>query len=248
LSLVTQFKFEKHESAIVESPHIGGGTYIGAMAHVWPDAVIGERVTIGANATVPAGVSIGDDATIGAGSVVASDVPRGAIAAGNPARVIGFNKASPAAGVVSRAPAEIGIGGTSVAGVKLHRMPHLLDPRGPLSFGEVGGLVPFEVKRYFLVFDVASEEIRGEHAHRTLHQFLLCVHGCCHLMADDGRNSEDFVLDSPSIGVHLPPMVWGVQHKYTHDAVLLVLASEKYDPADYIRNYAEFLELVKGVR
>ena len=143
---------------------------------------------------------------------------------------------------------QVGATGTSVAGVTLHRMPHVLDPRGPLSFGEIGEQVPFEVQRYFLVFDVSSEEIRGEHAHRELHQFLICVHGCCHLTADDGCNREDFVLDHPSVGVHLPPMVWGVQHKYTRDAVLLVLASAKYDPADYIRNYGAFLELVQGVR
>jgi len=248
LGPVTQLRFEKHETALVESPHIGGGTYIGARARVWPGAVIGDRVTIGANATVLAGVSIGDDVTVGAASVVASDVPRRAIVAGNPARVIGFNEASPWVEGVSRAAAEVGVTVTSVAGVTLHRMPHLLDPRGPLSFGEVGDQLPFEVKRYFLVFDVSSEEIRGEHAHRALHQFLLCVHGRCHLMADDGRNREDFVLDSPSIGVHLPPMVWGVQHKYSHDAVLLVLASEKYDPADYIRNYSEFLELIRDAR
>ena len=145
------------------------------------------------------------------------------------------------------APA-MGVCATSVAGVTLHRMPYVDDPRGLLTFGEIGDQVPFEVKRYFLVFGVSSEEIRGEHAHRKLHQFLICVHGCCHLTADDGHNREDFRLDSPATGVHLPPMVWGVQHKYTHDGVLLVLASAKYDPADYIRDYSEFLRLVKGSR
>jgi UDP-2-acetamido-3-amino-2,3-dideoxy-glucuronate N-acetyltransferase len=143
-------------------------------------------------------------------------------------------------------PPAIGFRSTSVAGVTLHRMPFVDDPRGLLTFGEIGEQVPFEVKRYFLVFGVSSAEIRGEHAHRELHQFLICVHGCCHLAADDGRNREDFRLDNPSVGVHLPPMVWGVQHNYTHDGVLLVLASAKYDPADYIRDYAEFLRLVKG--
>jgi UDP-2-acetamido-3-amino-2,3-dideoxy-glucuronate N-acetyltransferase len=165
---------------------------------------------------------------------------------GNPAGP--FNQSSPPAQLISRAPVEVGATATTVAGVTLHRMPYILDPRGPLSFGEIGEQVPFEVQRYFLVFDVSSEEIRGEHAHRELHQFLICVHGCCHLTADDGRHREDFILDHPSIGVHLPPMVWGVQHKYTRGAVLLVLASAKYDPADYIRSYAAFLELVQGTR
>jgi dTDP-4-dehydrorhamnose 3,5-epimerase-like enzyme len=122
------------------------------------------------------------------------------------------------------------------------------DLRGNLSFGEIGNPIPFEVKRYFLVYSVASKEIRGEHAHRSLQQFLICVHGRCHVVADDGTNRQEFVLDSPTIGLHLPPMVWGIQYKYSEDAVMLVLASDKYDPGSYIRDYSEFRELVKAPR
>ena len=135
-----------------------------------------------------------------------------------------------------------------MAGVTLHRLPHVDDLRGNLSFGEIGNQIPFEVKRYFLVYSVASQEVRGEHAHRSLHQFLICVHGRCHVVADDGTLRQEFVLDTPTVGLHLPPMVWGIQYKYTEDAVMLVLASAKYDPASYIRDYAEFLELVKAPR
>ena len=141
-----------------------------------------------------------------------------------------------------------GIQATAVAGVTLHHLPHILDPRGDLSVGEVGVHVPFEVKRYFVVFGVSSGEIRGEHAHRTLHQFLVCVHGCCEVIADDGRSRQAFLLDRPSLGLYLPPMVWGVQHSYTAGSVLLVLASDHYDPADYIRDYADFLTLARGRR
>jgi dTDP-4-dehydrorhamnose 3,5-epimerase-like enzyme len=140
------------------------------------------------------------------------------------------------------------VSATRVAGVTLHRLPHVDDLRGHLSFGEIGNQIPFEVKRYFLVYSVASQEIRGEHAHRSLHQFLICVHGRCHVVADDGTLRREFVLDSPTIGLHLPPMVWGIQYKYTEDAVMLVLASDRYDPASYIRDYSEFLELVKAAR
>jgi dTDP-4-dehydrorhamnose 3,5-epimerase-like enzyme len=103
--------------------------------------------------------------------------------------------------------------------------------------------VPFEVKRYFLVFDVASEHIRGEHAHRTLHQFLVCVAGRCHVVTDDGTSRHEVVLDSPAKGVYIPPMVWSTEYKFTRDAVLLVLASEYYDSQDYIRDYSDFLAL-----
>jgi hypothetical protein len=99
------------------------------------------------------------------------------------------------------------------------------------------------VRRYFVVFGVTSEEVRGEHAHRTLHQFLVCVHGSCRVMTDDGLHREAFLLDSPEKAVYVPPMVWAAQYKHSADAVLLVLASEHYDASDYIRDYAEFLRL-----
>ena len=74
------------------------------------------------------------------------------------------------------------------------------------------------------------------------------MHGRCHVVADDGTNRQEFVLDSPTIGVYLPPMVWGIQYKYSPDAVLLVLASDKYNPESYVRDYSEFLTLVRADR
>ena len=143
---------------------------------------------------------------------------------------------------------ETGAIATRVTGVMLHRLPHFEDFRGLLSVGETGAQIPFEIKRFFLVSGVASAEIRGEHAHRALYQFLVCAHGSCEVIADDGQNRQSFLLDDPSIAVLLPPMVWGVQHRFTSDAVLLVLASEKYDPTEYIRDYGEFLKLVRDPR
>jgi len=76
---------------------------------------------------------------------------------------------------------------------------------------------------------------------------MICVHGSCHTEADDGTNKEEFILDDPSIGLYLPPMVWGAQDQYSRDAVLLVLTSDFYDAADYIRDYQQFLaELREG--
>ena len=211
--------------------------------------LVKRGASIGANATILPGLTIGEKAMVGAGAVVTSDVPPMAIVAGNPARIVGYDGAgSLAAGAMSTTPAEVGASPTRVAGVTLHRLPHVYDLRGNLSFGEIGNPIPFEVKRYFLVYSVVSKEIRGEHAHRSLHQFLICVHGRCHVVADDGTNRQEFVLDSPTVGLHLPPMVWGVQYKYTEDAVMLVLASDKYDPGSYIRDYSEFLELVKAAQ
>jgi acetyltransferase-like isoleucine patch superfamily enzyme len=209
--------------------------------------LVRRGASIGANATILPGLTIGEKAMVGAGAVVTSDVPPLAIVTGNPARIVGYDGAgSLYPGALSDAPAAVGASPTRVAGVTLHRLPYVNDLRGNLSFGEVANQLPFDVKRYFLVYGVASKEIRGEHAHRSLHQFLICVHGRCHVVADDGTNRQEFVLDSPTIGIHLPPMVWGIQYKYTEDAVMLVLASDKYDPGSYIRDYSEFLELVKA--
>jgi acetyltransferase-like isoleucine patch superfamily enzyme/dTDP-4-dehydrorhamnose 3,5-epimerase-like enzyme len=208
--------------------------------------LVKRGASIGANATILPGLTIGEKAMVGAGAVVTGDVPPMAIVAGNPARIVGYEGAgSLSVGTVSATPAEVGVIATRVAGVTLHRLPHVHDLRGNLSFGEIGNPIPFEVKRYFLVYGVTSKEIRGEHAHHSLRQFLICVHGRCHVVADDGTNRQEFVLDSPTIGLHLPPMVWGIQYKYSEDAVMLVLASDKYDPGSYIRDYSEFLELVK---
>jgi acetyltransferase-like isoleucine patch superfamily enzyme len=212
--------------------------------------LVKRGASIGANATILAGLTIGEKAMVGAGAVVTRDVPPAAIVAGNPARIIGYEGAAygdadslfaPASG----APTEGGVSATRVKGVTLHRLPEVKDLRGNLSFGEVAKEVPFEIKRYFLVYGVPSEDIRGEHAHRSLHQFLVCLHGHCRVVADDGTNRQEFALDSPATGLHLAPMVWGIQYQYSADAVLLVLASDRYNPDSYIREYSEFLRLVK---
>lgn len=210
-----------------------------------PQTLVKAGASIGANATIVPGVTIGERAMIAAGAVVTRDVPADAIIMGNPGRIVGYVGAK--ANLPSSphlAPPEIGAAPTTVRGVTLHRLPHVDDLRGQLTFGEGGLHVPFEIKRYFLIFGVPSRDVRGEHAHRHLHQFLLCTHGSCHVVADDGHAREEFVLDHPYIGLYLPPMTWGVQYKYTEDAVLLVLNSDFYDAADYIRDYSVFLKLV----
>jgi len=135
---------------------------------------------------------------------------------------------------------------STVKGVALCRLPHFRDARGLLSVAESGDHIPFEVRRVFVVTGVTGPAIRGDHAHLTLRQMLLCVHGGCEVTVDDGENRQSFVLDDPTLAILIPPMVWSLQHSFTPDAVLLVLASEKYDPVEYIRDYDEFLARVKA--
>jgi dTDP-4-dehydrorhamnose 3,5-epimerase-like enzyme len=112
--------------------------------------------------------------------------------------------------------------------------------RGSLVVAELGQHLPFQPKRIFLVHHVPSEKVRGEHAHRECHQLLFCVSGSVRVLADDGQTRQEFVLSDPSKGLHLGPLTWGTQYKYTDNAVLLVFASHGYDASDYIRSYADF--------
>lgn len=203
------------------------------------ETVVRKGASIGANATLLCGIEIGAGAMVGAGAVVTRSVPPNAIAVGNPARIVGYvgtRNTPPVLGPSSSTRVTV----SEVRGVTLHDLPHIRDMRGSLSVGEFGRSIPFEVKRYFLVFDVPNREVRGEHAHHACHQFLVCVRGSCAVVADDGDQRCEFVLDRPNIGLYLPPMTWGTQYKYSDDAVLMVFASDYYDSADYIRDYGQF--------
>jgi len=210
-----------------------------------PTTRVADGASIGANATILPGVTIGTSAMVGAGAVVTRDVPPKAIVFGNPARIAGYvdavaNPDSYGMVDVASGPSTLA---TSVPGVTVHRMRTAVDLRGSLSAAEFGDDVPFEAKRVFLVYDVPSKDIRGEHAHKLCKQFLVCIRGSVAVVVDDGHSREEIVLDSPGVGVYIPPMVWGVQYKYSADAVLMVLASESYDASDYLRDYDEYLEL-----
>ena len=134
-----------------------------------------------------------------------------------------------------------------VGGVLLHKFKIVRDSRGDLSVGDFASEIPFTPERYFLVFNVPSESIRGEHAHFECHQFLICVKGSCSVIVKNGRSEAEVQLNSPNIGLYIPPMTWGVQFNYTKDAVLLVFASHLYDPEDYIRDFSEFLKETNAI-
>lgn len=250
---------------------LGRDIKIGAGAVVLGRVVIGDRCVVSAGCVldpsaespdstlilepdvhlhpgviVAAGVTVARSATIHAGTIVRRPVPPHAIVSGNPAQIIGYSLSDGAdaqAQTYVDSDKSIGTKQTSVRGVTLHHLPRVLDLRGNLTVGEFDRSIPFEPKRYFMVFGVPNAEIRGEHAHRTCKQFLICAKGTCHVVADDGKNRQEFILDDPATGLYLPAMTWGIQYKYSADAVLLVFASEYYDPAEYVREYAEFMSL-----
>lgn len=135
-----------------------------------------------------------------------------------------------------------------VGGASLVKLPRISDPRGQLSYAEIEQLLPFRVARYFLVFGVPNRKVRGEHAHRTLQQFLVCVHGSCSVRLFDGTQGEEVLLNRPEMGLFVPPMVWATQYKYSADAVLMVLASEVYNEDDYIRDLDQYLAEIPTVQ
>lgn len=208
-----------------------------------------RNASIGAGATILPGLTIGHNAMIGAGSVVTSNVQPNAIVTGNPARVVGYvdAKRGRAAHHTLAPSAETipNVAQTTVAGVTLHRLKRVEDIRGNLSIGEFTRELPFVPARFFAIFDVPGTRVRGEHAHHCCEQFLVCLKGTCSVVAEDGHHREEILLDSPDFGIYIRPMIWTVLYRFSADAVLLVFASAFYDPDDYIRNYEDFMRLLK---
>jgi len=207
---------------------------------------VGRGASIGSGAVIMPGLKIGALAMIGAGAVVTRDVPAKAIVSGNPARIVGYVDSKQSLPATSPAPAadRAGVTPTSVRGVAIHRVTLVDDLRGRLIAGEFDKDLPFSPKRFFMVFEVPGKEVRGEHAHRRCHQFLVCLRGSVTVLVDDGAASEEIELREPNLGIYVPPMIWAVQYRYSADALLLVFASDHYDPDDYIRDYDEFLAAI----
>lgn len=120
------------------------------------------------------------------------------------------------------------------------------DERGSLIALEQNKNIPFSIKRVYYIFDNKNSVVRGCHAHKKLKQVLICVNGSCNIKMDNGFESTIVKLDSPSEGLLIDSFIWREMYDFSFDAVLLVLASELYDPSDYIRDYNEFKEIVRG--
>jgi len=118
------------------------------------------------------------------------------------------------------------------------------DHTGSLVALEKGSDFPFEIKRVYYIWGTEHDAIRGRHAHRNLEQVVVCTSGSCDFILDDGSRRETYHLDSPSTGLHIKNNVWREFTNFSADCVVMVLASEHYNEADYIRDYDEFLRSV----
>ncbi len=128
---------------------------------------------------------------------------------------------------------------------KIIELPKISDPRGNLSFIEAGEHTPFNIKRVYYLYDVPGGSGRGAHAHKNLHQFIVAMSGSFDVVLDDGKEKKRFHLNRSYYGLYICPMMWRDLDNFSSGAVCMVLASEHYDEADYIRNYHQFIELTK---
>lgn len=119
-------------------------------------------------------------------------------------------------------------------------LPKVTDARGNLTFVEGHTHVPFDIGRVYYLYDVPGGSERGSHAHKNLHQFVISMSGSFDIVLNDGFNEKRFHLNRSYYGLYICPMIWRTLDNFSSGAVCMVLASEKYDEGDYIRDYDEF--------
>ncbi len=120
------------------------------------------------------------------------------------------------------------------------------DERGQLVAVEELKDIPFKIKRVYYMYDTSEGVTRGYHAHKSLEQILICIHGSCKIRLNNGEETKVVTLEKPYEGLYVANDMWREMFDFSTDAVLLVLASELYDEDDYIRNYDEFIEYING--
>lgn len=128
---------------------------------------------------------------------------------------------------------------------KIIELPKVHDVRGNLTFIEEYKHIPFAIKRVYYLYDVPGGESRGGHAHKTLQQFVIAASGSFDVILDDGNEKRRFFLNRSYKGLYIAPMIWREINNFSSGSVCLVLASDIYREDDYIRNYEEFIKLLK---
>jgi dTDP-4-dehydrorhamnose 3,5-epimerase-like enzyme len=132
---------------------------------------------------------------------------------------------------------------TTIDLIKILDIPKIEDKkgRGNLSVIEKD-CIPFDVKRVYYLYDVPSNAYRGGHAHKNLFQFLIALSGSFDVVLDDGNKKTTITLNKPNKGLLIPSGIWRELENFSSGSVCLVLASEEFDEADYIRKYKQFLK------
>lgn len=135
----------------------------------------------------------------------------------------------------------------SIHNCRIIELPKIHDPRGNLTFIEGGYQIPFDIKRVYYLYDVPGGADRGAHAHRDLQQFIVAMSGSFDVVLNDGVESQRFHLNRSYFGLYVCPMMWRFLDNFSSGSVCMVLASQRYDESDYVRDYDQFL-LERGLK
>ena len=128
---------------------------------------------------------------------------------------------------------------TTVNDIQLIEIPKITDVKGNLSFIEKG-IIPFDIKRVYYLYDIPSNAERHGHAHKKLNQFIIALSGSFEIVLKDGINERIITLNKPNQGMLLPPGIWREIQNFSAGSVCLIIASENFEESDYVRNYKEF--------
>lgn len=131
---------------------------------------------------------------------------------------------------------------TSIQDCKLIEISNFSDKRGSISFLEGEVHIPFPIKRIFYIYDVSPNESRGFHAHKETFQFFVCLSGSFCLKLNDGKKTQDHILNKPNEGILIPPLIWTELNNFTPNTICLGISSNKYQPDEYIDSFDTFLK------
>ena len=131
--------------------------------------------------------------------------------------------------------------------IKLVTLPKILDPRGNLSFFENKNQIPFDIKRTYWIYDVPGGEIRGSHAFKKSHEFIIALSGSFDVILNDGENERKCSLNRSYYGLYVPNLLWRSIENFSTNSCALIVSSIEYDVADYIRDFHEFKTLKNEV-
>tara|TARA_B110001454_G_C12671149_1_gene413816 strand:- start:325 stop:738 length:414 start_codon:yes stop_codon:yes gene_type:complete len=132
--------------------------------------------------------------------------------------------------------------------VKIIDLPKILDPRGNLSFLESNNHVPFEIKRIYWIYDVPGGEIRGSHAFKKSHEFIIALSGSFDVVLNDSKKEVKYSLNRSYYGLYVPNMLWRRLENFSTNALALIVSSIPYEQNDYIRNFNEYKKLNEHVK
>lgn len=129
--------------------------------------------------------------------------------------------------------------------VRQDEYPVIGDERGSLVVLEALKSIPFNIKRVYYMYNLKEDLPRGFHAHKELQQIMVCIQGSCQVKLDDGKTKTEVVLENPNQGLLIDKMIWHEMYDFSENCKLMVLASDYYDESDYIRNYEDFMKVVR---